>query len=80
MKIEVLGPGCARCIKTEEVVKKAVQESGIPAEVTPIHDIGEIITRGILQTPGVTINGKLVMQGKIPTVEQIKELLTKHIQ
>jgi len=77
MKIEVLGPGCPKCHNTEANVKKALSELNKEAEVVSITDINIMIDKGIMQTPGLIINGNIVMQGKIPTVEQIKQFIQK---
>ena len=77
MKIEVLGPGCPKCHNTEANVKKALSELNKEAEVVSITDISIMIDKGIMQTPGLIINGNIVMQGKIPTVEQIKQFIQK---
>lgn len=77
MKIEILGPGCPRCHSTEENVKKALSELNKPAEVIKVSDINAIIEKGVMQTPAVIINGRITIQGKIPTVEQIKQFVHK---
>ncbi len=75
MKIEVLGPGCPKCSNTEENVKKALAELGKSAEVIKVSDINEIIERGVLYAPALIVNGEIKMQGKIPSVEQIKVMV-----
>jgi small redox-active disulfide protein 2 len=77
MKIEVLGPGCLRCANTEANVKKALAELNKTAEVVKVTDINAMIEKGIIQTPALVIDGKIIMQGKIPTVEQIKEWIQR---
>lgn len=77
MKIEILGPGCPKCHNTEENVKKALLELNKAAEVIKVTDINAIIEKGVIQTPALIINDKIAMQGKIPTVEQIKQLIQK---
>ena len=77
MKIEVLGPGCPKCANTEVNVKKALAELNKTAEVVKVTDINAMIEKGIMQTPALIIDGKIIMQGKIPTVEQIKQLIQK---
>ena len=77
MKIEVLGPGCPRCVNTEANVKKALAELNKTAEVIKVTDINTMIEKGVIQTPALIIDGKIIMQGKIPTVEQIKQLIQK---
>jgi small redox-active disulfide protein 2 len=75
MKIEVLGTGCPKCMNTEQNVKKALAELALHADVEKVTDIQEIIQRGVLSTPALVIDGKVVMQGKIPTVAQLKEMI-----
>ncbi len=75
MRIEVLGPGCPKCASAEQNVRKALQELGLQAEVLKVTDIDVIIEKGVLHTPALVIDGKLALQGKIPTVEQIKQLV-----
>ena len=77
MKIEVLGPGCPRCANVEANVKKALLELKKEAELVKVTDINTIIEKGIIQTPALIVDGKIVIQGKIPTVEQIKEIIQR---
>jgi len=75
MTIEVLGPGCPKCMNTEQNVRKALAELNIQAEISKVTDIDAIIEKGVMWTPALVIDGKLALQGKIPTVEQIKQLV-----
>jgi small redox-active disulfide protein 2 len=75
MKIEVLGTGCAKCKATEKVVKKAVEELGIQAEVIKIEDLQDIIDRGVMMTPAVIVDGEVKIVGHTPTVEEIKKII-----
>jgi small redox-active disulfide protein 2 len=77
MKIEILGPGCPKCANTEANVKKALAELNKTAEVVKVTDINVMIEKGVMQTPALIIDGKMIMQGKIPTVKQIKQLIQK---
>jgi small redox-active disulfide protein 2 len=77
MKIEVLGPGCPKCNSTMENVKKALVELGKTAEVIKVTDINAMIERGVMSTPALMIDGKLMVQGKTPNVEQIKDWIQK---
>jgi small redox-active disulfide protein 2 len=77
MKIEVLGTGCPKCNATTENVKKALAELGKTAEVVKVTDINRMIERGVMSTPALIIDGKLMVQGKIPNVEQIKDWIQK---
>lgn len=77
MKIEVAGPGCPRCISTEKNVKEAVKQLGIEARVEHVFDVKEFAKRGVVFTPAVIIDGKIVSSGKIPTVGELKEIISK---
>ena len=75
MKIEVLGTGCPKCQSTEQQVRKALAELEVQAEVVKVTEIDDILARGVMFTPALVIDGKVVLQGKIPTVDQIKQLV-----
>ncbi len=69
--IEVLGPGCANCMRVERAAREAVAMTGVEAEVRHVTDYGEIAARGVLQTPGLVIDGKVVSYGRVPTAGDI---------
>jgi small redox-active disulfide protein 2 len=73
--IKILGPGCAKCKTTLEVVKKAVAQSGIQADVTKVEDLEEMMKYDILTTPVVVVNEQIKISGRVPTVEEIVKLL-----
>ncbi len=75
MKIEVLGTGCARCNTTEEIVRLAVLEAGIEAQVVKVKDLREIARFGVMVTPAVVIDGELKSVGKIPELEEVLDWL-----
>jgi small redox-active disulfide protein 2 len=75
MKIEIAGPGCPRCGTTAENVAKALKELALDVPVEKITDINVMIDRGVLQSPALLIDGKIIMQGRIPTVEQVKQFI-----
>ncbi|KAF2955135.1 thioredoxin family protein [Marinitoga sp. 38H-ov] len=75
MKIEVLGSGCPRCKQTYKIMEMAMDETGTNAELIYVTDINEIISKGVMSTPAVAIDGKIVVSGKIPTLEEAKQLL-----
>lgn len=75
MKIEILGTGCAKCRATEKIVKKAVEELGIQAEVVKVEDLQDIINRGVMMTPAVVVDGEIKIVGHQPTVEEIKKII-----
>lgn len=75
MKIEVLGTGCPKCQSMEQNVRKALAELQVQAEVVKVTEINDMLARGVMWTPALVIDGKIVLQGKIPTVDQIKQLV-----
>jgi small redox-active disulfide protein 2 len=77
MDIKVLGTGCTKCKSLEKVTKEAVEKTGVNATVTKVEDIVEIMQFGVMTTPALIIDGKVVVKGKVPTVEEISKLLTK---
>jgi small redox-active disulfide protein 2 len=76
MKIQVLGSGCPTCKNLYELTKTAVLELGIDAEVEYSTDISKIIELGVMESPVMTINGKLAMTGS-GSLEKIKEIIKK---
>lgn len=78
MDIKVLGTGCPKCRALEKAVNKAVTESGLDATVSKVEDIVEIMKMGVMTTPALAIDGKVVVKGKVPSVKELKELLTQN--
>ena len=77
MEIKVLGPGCPKCEQTEKLVKEAIKESGVQANVEKIKDIMEIAKHGVFMTPAVMVDGEVKSVGKVPSKEDIKGWITK---
>ncbi|MDI3540083.1 MAG: hypothetical protein PWR29_31 [Methanolobus sp.] len=77
MKIEILGSGCAKCKKTKEIVEQAVAELGVDAQVLKVEDMDKILSYGVMITPAVVVDGDVKIAGKVPTVEKVKEWITK---
>ena len=75
MKIEILGTGCPKCKMVEKIVRKAVDELGVQAEIIKIEDLQEIINRGIIMLPAVMIDGETKIVGHVPSTDEIKKLL-----
>lgn len=76
MKIEILGTGCASCRNLYENTKKAVEESGIDAEIVKVEGIREIMAYGVLSTPALVIDGKVKLSGKAASADEIRGLLS----
>ncbi len=76
MKIEVLGTGCPKCKKLEELVRKVCEENSIDCEIEKVTDISKIMAAGVMLTPAMAIDGKVVLSGKVPSPDELKKLLT----
>ncbi|MBK8804357.1 MAG: TM0996/MTH895 family glutaredoxin-like protein [Fibrobacteres bacterium] len=71
MVLEVLGTGCTKCKLLHEAVLKAVTESGVTADVRKIEDISVILERGVMSTPALVKDGKVLIAGKVPSPKEI---------
>jgi len=76
MKIEICGPGCPKCQATEKNVRQAVEALGISAEVSHVTDVAEMGKRGVMFTPAVVVDDQVKVSGKVPSVEELKKLLS----
>ncbi len=77
MEIKVLGPGCPKCQQTEKVVKEAVAESGVAANIEKVTDVMKIAGYGVFGTPAVVVDGEVKSVGKIPTKADVVSWLKK---
>jgi small redox-active disulfide protein 2 len=75
MKIQVAGPGCARCQATERNVINACAELDLAADISHVYDVRQYAALGVRVTPAVVVDGKILVSGKVPTVEELKKLL-----
>ncbi|MBO6003263.1 MAG: TM0996/MTH895 family glutaredoxin-like protein, partial [Mailhella sp.] len=76
MVIKVYGPGCGRCKETESVMRDAAQTAGCAADIQKVSDLKEMMATGVLATPAVVIDGKMVCSGRIPSKEEAVSWLT----
>ncbi len=75
MKIEVLGTGCAKCNLLEQTTRAAADKLGISYELEHVQDIREIVKRGVMLTPALAVDGKVVVAGKVPNETEVMRLL-----
>ncbi len=78
MKIEILGTGCAKCKQLEKNVLAALAQTGKFAEVQKVEDLQKIMEYGVMSTPGLVIDGKVVSVGKLLTPEEIADLISQN--
>ena len=78
MEIKILGTGCPKCKTLEEATRKVVAELGNDAIVSKEDDIVKIMNYGVVRTPALVIDGKVVLSGRAPNVEELKEIISKN--
>jgi small redox-active disulfide protein 2 len=76
MEIIVLGTGCAKCKNLEKLTREAVDKAGVAASVSKVEDIMDIISYGVMATPALVVNGKVVVKGRVPSVDEIVKLIS----
>jgi len=77
MDIKVLGTGCPKCKALEKAVLNSISELKVEANVSKVEDIIQIMQFGVMQTPALVINGKVVVSGRLPSNNELKALLTQ---
>ena len=75
MRVEILGTGCAKCNRLYEAAKEAVAAAGLDAEVVKVEDITEIMTRGVMVTPALVVDGEVKVVGRVPNPAEIAGML-----
>lgn len=77
MEIKVFGPGCANCKKTEDIIRTVVAELGKNANIDKISDFKEMMKYGVMSTPAVAIDGKVVLTGRVPAKAEVVKWLSQ---
>lgn len=77
MDIKVLGPGCANCIKLEQMVFDVLAEHNIDANVMHVTDVKEIVSMGVMGTPALVIDGQVKFSGVVPSKAKMTEIITE---
>jgi small redox-active disulfide protein 2 len=77
MQLLVIGPGCARCKTLVQFTEQAVKELGLTAEINKVTDLKQIMALGVMMTPALAVNGTIKVVGKVPSIPEIKSLLTQ---
>jgi len=80
LNIKVLGSGCTNCINLEKLCREVVSENSIDAEIEKVTDYKEIMSYGIMSTPGLVVNGKVVHSGKLPTKSTLTHWLKESLE
>lgn len=74
-RLQVLGPGCPNCAKLAELVERAAGELGLDFELEKVTDMGEILAFDVMATPGLVVDGEVKVSGRVPSLDEIKELI-----
>ena len=77
MEIKIVGPGCKNCQKLKENVETAVSELGMTPTITKVEDMAEIVKAGVMKTPGLIIDDKLVVSGKLQNQRKLNSYCKK---
>ncbi len=77
MEIVVLGTGCTKCKNVEKAAQEAVKKAGIDANIRKEEDIVKIMAYNVMTTPALVIDGKVVVKGRVPSVDEIVKLITE---
>jgi len=80
MDIKILGTGCPKCKTLEKLTKDTIADMGVEANITKEEDIMNIMAYGVMHTPGLVINDKVVFSGRVPSSKELNEILTKNTQ
>jgi len=77
MEIKILGTGCPKCKSLEKLTRDTVAEIGLEANISKVDDIMDIMNYGVVSTPALVIDGKVVLNGRLPSSKEIKEILNQ---
>lgn len=79
MDIKVLGAGCAKCNKLEQMVIEVLEELNEKIDIAHVKDIREIVSYGVMMTPALVINGQVKFSGVVPSKDKLKEVITSEL-
>ncbi len=77
MDIKILGSGCAKCHALERAVRAAVERQGLDATIGKVEDIMEIMAYGVMMTPAMVVDNKVMVKGRVPSEDEIVEMLSR---
>ncbi len=75
MHVKILGSGCANCVNLEKNTRAALASLGLDAEVTKVTDVGDIVAYGVMRTPGLVVDERVLVSGRVPRSEELVALL-----
>jgi small redox-active disulfide protein 2 len=78
MDIKILGTGCPKCKTLEKLTREVVEQNGFTATITKVEDIMDIMKYNIMATPALVVNEKVEIKGRVPSADEIKQILSKY--
>jgi len=78
MEIKILGTGCPKCKTLEKMTRDVVEQNNIDATITKVEDIMDIMKYNVLSTPALVVNEKVEIKGRVPSADEIKQVLGKY--
>jgi small redox-active disulfide protein 2 len=77
MKIQILGTGCPKCKKMGELAEKTAKELGLDYELVKVTEVADIMEFGVMSTPALAVDGKVLVSGRVPSPDRMKDLLSQ---
>ncbi|NJK94688.1 MAG: thioredoxin family protein [Bacteroidales bacterium] len=78
MEIKILGTGCPKCKSLEKLTREVVEQNGFNATITKVEDIMDIMKYSVMTTPALVVNEKVEIKGRVPSAEEVKQVLLKY--
>ncbi|MBN2744299.1 small redox-active disulfide protein 2 [Breznakibacter xylanolyticus] len=78
MEIKILGTGCPKCKNLEKITREVVEQNGFEATITKVDDIMDIMKYNVMATPALVVNEKVEIKGRVPSADEIKQVLSKY--
>ena len=78
MEIKILGTGCPKCKTLEKMTREVVEQNGFDASITKVEDIMDIMKYNVMATPALVVNEKVEIKGRVPSADEIKQVLSKY--
>jgi small redox-active disulfide protein 2 len=78
MEIKILGTGCPKCKSLEKLAREVVEQNHISATISKVEDIMDIMNYGVMSTPAIVIDEKVVMKGRVPSSQELLQLFSNH--
>lgn len=75
-KLQILGTGCAKCLKLAEVTQNAAESLGLPFQIEKVTQIQEIMAFGVMMTPALVVDGVVKVSGRVPSMDEVREMIS----